>query len=93
MNSQSNRRHFLKIGTGAAGILALSSPFAKAFAASCGLTPPQTSGPFYPGESQFHKDSDLTQIPGHTSRALGQVVYVRGKVVDSKCKPIVGANV
>lgn len=93
MNSNSERRQFLKLGAGAAGIFALSSPITKALAASCGLTPPQTSGPFYPGESLFHADSDLTSIPGHSARAQGQIIYVRGKVVDQYCKPVQGANV
>ena len=91
--SPSDRRKFLKLGAGAAGFLAAATPIAKAFAASCGATPPQTSGPFYPGESQFKQDGDLTQIPGHSQRALGQVVYIRGKVVDARCSPVVGANV
>lgn len=90
---ESNRRQFLRIGASAAGVLALTSPLAKAFAASCGLTPPQTPGPFYPGESQFLEDNDLTQIAGHSRRALGQIIYVKGKVVDTLCRPIAGANV
>ena len=93
MSSNSERRQFLKFGAGAAGLFAFSSPMTKAFAASCGLTPPQTTGPFYPGESLFHTDSDLTTIPGHAARAQGQIIYVRGKVVDQHCRPVKGANV
>lgn len=91
--SKSNRRGFLKLGTSAAGVLVLANPVTKALAASCGITPPQTSGPFYPGESQFHQDTDLTKIPGHSERALGQIIYVQGKVVDANCRPIAGATV
>jgi protocatechuate 3,4-dioxygenase beta subunit len=93
MNTNSDRRQFLKLGAGATGLLALSNPITKAFASSCGLTPPQTSGPFYPGENQFHADHDLTLIPGHPTTALGQMIYVKGKVVDPHCNPIQGANV
>jgi protocatechuate 3,4-dioxygenase beta subunit len=93
MNSNTDRRQFIKLGAGAAGVLALTNPIAKAFAASCGLTPPQTPGPFYPGESQFRPENDLTFIPGHPARAQGQVVYVKGAVVDHRCQPIEGANV
>jgi protocatechuate 3,4-dioxygenase beta subunit len=94
MKTESDRRQFIKLGgAGAAGILAFTNPLAKALAASCGLTPPQTSGPFYPGESLFHQDNDLTQIQGHATAALGQVVYIKGRVLDSNCKPISNATV
>lgn len=96
MTKQQDRRRFLKLGTGTAGALALSvisSPVSKALAASCGPTPPQTPGPFYPGKTQFHPDHDLTHIPGHSSRARGRVVYIRGKVLDARCLPIAGATV
>ncbi len=91
----SNRRDFLKVGATTAGVSALifAGPISKTLAASCGLTPPQTPGPFYPGESQFHQDNDLTLITGHTTRAKGQVIYIRGKVVDMRCNPIENANV
>lgn len=93
MKTDSDRRQFIKLGgAGAAGLFAFSGPFAKALAASCGLTPPQTSGPFYPGHNQFHPDNDLTQIAGRPA-ALGQIVYVKGQVLDTRCKPIAGANV
>ncbi len=93
MKSPSGRRRFLKLGAGSAGLFAFSNPITRALAASCGLTPPQTLGPFYPGQSQFRADTDLTSLPGHAARALGQVVYVKGKVVDQHCRPVQGANV
>ena len=76
----------------ATGLLAFTSPMTRALAASCGLTPAQTPGPFYPGESLFHADNDLTQVPGQ-GRAQGQIVYVKGRVVDQNCKPIANATV
>ncbi len=93
MNHESDRRKFLKSGVGAAGVVATSLSFSKSFAAACGLTPPQAKGPFYPGESNFHTDNDLTQLPGHTQRAEGQIIYVRGQVKGSDCKPLATANV
>jgi protocatechuate 3,4-dioxygenase beta subunit len=93
MSIEHKRRNFLKIGASAAGAALLFEPLSKAFGAACGLTPPQTPGPFYPGESQFHSDNDLTLIPGHSIRAEGQVIYVKGKVVDANCNPIEYANV
>ncbi len=94
MSSNSDRRQFLKVSASTAGALLFSGSIAKAFTESCGpFTPPQTSGPFYPGESQFGTDQDLTQVAGSSVRAKGQVVYVKGKVVDQHCNPIQNANV
>ncbi len=89
-----DRRKFLKLGMGvSAGTLMMGSIFPKAWAASCGLTPPQTPGPFYPGESKFTAENDLTRVIADGPRALGQVIYVRGKVLDALCQPVEGANV
>ncbi len=86
-----NRRNFL-VGMGvAAGGLAFHGLTAKA--ASCGLTPEQQEGPFYPGDINFTSDTDLTRLPGGSARALGQVIYVRGKVTDANCQPVPNANV
>ncbi|MEK6580451.1 MAG: protocatechuate 3,4-dioxygenase [Bdellovibrionota bacterium] len=93
MKRDSNRRQFIKWGAGAAGALALFSPFSKALAETCGLTPPQTAGPFFPGEKEFHPDTDLTYIAGHSKRAKGKVISVVGRVLDQNCKPISGAAV
>jgi protocatechuate 3,4-dioxygenase beta subunit len=94
MNTDSNRRKFLKLGAGTTGMWVMAGPMTKAFAAACGAaTPAQTAGPFYPGEAEFTLDTDLTQVAGHATRAKGQVIYVRGKVVDTKCRPVAGANV
>src|SRR4051812_4505185 len=90
---KSDRRRFLKTGSVIAGFFAFSQPWIKAFAAACGLTPPQTPGPFYPGEDKFRPEHDLTRIRDRGARALGQIVYVKGKVVDSQCRPIKDANV
>lgn len=93
MKNQTNRRDFLKMGTSAAGAALLISPLSKALAATCQRTPPQTAGPFYPGEKQFQTDTDLTRLPGHQERAQGQVIYVQGKVLNRSCRPIANANV
>lgn len=87
-----NRRNFLKVGAGSAGLL-LFTGFSKALAETCGLTPRQAEGPFYPGESNFQNDNDLTQIAGRPRRAKGQVVFIQGRVLDANCQPIENANV
>lgn len=93
MKSFSDRRQFLKTGVGAVSLVAVSSSFARAFARQCLLTPAQTPGPFYPGEDKYQPGFDLTSIPGHAARAAGQVIYVRGKVLDKNCQPVEGVTV
>lgn len=87
------RRSFLKWGIGSATSFALLPAAARAWAGACIRTPAQTAGPFYPGDDRFSLDTDLTRIPGKPGRALGQIVWVRGQVLDPQCKPIEGANV
>jgi len=90
---KSDRREFIRIGTGVAGLFTLSGGIIKSFAQSCGLTAPQTSGPFYPGENQFGENTDLTFNPANGAVAKGQFVYLKGRVVDQNCSPIKNANV
>ena len=91
---QLDRRKFLQLGiTTSAGALVFTSLGAKAAAATCGLTPPQTPGPFYPGEANFRPENDLTFVEGRSQRALGRIVYVKGRVLDAACQPISNANV
>jgi protocatechuate 3,4-dioxygenase beta subunit len=88
-----SRRQFLTRGGLLAGGFLGTSFLAKAFAATCGLTPPQTKGPFYPESGINEDETDLTRVPGSTTRAKGDVVRIVGKVVGADCNPIAGANV
>ncbi len=92
MEQVSGRRSFLTKGLAAVAAATLLKN-ATADDACPVLTPAQTSGPFYPGESQFGKDIDLTRVPGASVRAKGDVIYVKGKVVDHLCRPVAHANV
>jgi protocatechuate 3,4-dioxygenase beta subunit len=86
-----SRRQFLRTAalTGG-GLFALQSAVAE----MCGLTPPQTEGPFYP-VSKITDDSinDLSVIDGHSHHAKGEVVYISGVVEDEDCNPVEGALV
>lgn len=85
---RASRRQFLQKSGLVAGGLIGSGFFARAFASACGLTPPQTKGPFYP-ETEIVPENDLTG----DMRAKGEVVLITGKVVDSNCKPVPDVNV
>ena len=47
-------------------------------------TPGQTEGPFYPVEFPPDMDNDLVRVTGQAAQALGQVVHVSGRVLDTR---------
>jgi protocatechuate 3,4-dioxygenase beta subunit len=61
--------------------------------AACDTTPAQTAGPFYPSEDQADEDLDLTTIQGHAQSAQGEVILVRGRILDADCQPVPDALV
>jgi len=81
------RRSFA-VGVGAA---LLASP--RAFASPLVATPAQTEGPFYPAGFPADSDSDLVQVRGHATRAMGTVLHLQGRVLDVSGKPLEGALV
>lgn len=66
---------------------------APAVASAVAATPEQVEGPFHPIDEQHDTDIDLTLIDGHSERALGDVILVQGRVVDTEGNPIAGALV
>lgn len=94
------RRRMLQLGLGAtAGLLTgnlgcnNANPATPETAANCAATPEQDLGPFYPLTQGADEDIDLTIIKGHTQRAEGEVILVRGRVLDDHCQPIKNALV
>jgi len=51
----------------------------------------ETLGPFYPVRAPANHDQDLTHYPGKTGRALGQVIELTGRVLDTAGRPLPGA--
>jgi protocatechuate 3,4-dioxygenase, beta subunit len=56
-------------------------------------TPAGARGPFYPVVRRSDEDNDLTLIRGRRGRATGQVIEVRGRVIDARGKPVSGARI
>jgi protocatechuate 3,4-dioxygenase beta subunit len=57
-------------------------------------TPGQTEGPFYPTEFPPDMDNDLVRVRGQqAAQALGQVVHVSGRVLDTRGQPKPGSMV
>jgi protocatechuate 3,4-dioxygenase, beta subunit len=100
-----NRRRALQLGLGAtAGLLttglgcnnnksAATAAAPESTAAACAVTPEQDLGPFYPITQGIDEDLDLTMVKGRTERAAGEVILVRGRVLDDQCRPIQNALV
>jgi protocatechuate 3,4-dioxygenase beta subunit len=57
-------------------------PSLPSFAAGLVPTPEQTEGPFYPAGFPADSDSDLVQVRGQSTRAMGQVLHLQGRVID-----------
>ncbi len=87
-----NRRNALKYGLLGAGLTAATQALGQS-REMCGLTPAQTSGPFYPVKDQPDKDTDLTTVRGQTGTARGDVIFIQGIVTDQNCNPVPGALV
>ena len=64
---------------GAAGLVV-----AKSAHAGLTLTPPQTSGPFYPKVIPDDSDMDLSRIQGAQARAEGEIIDVQGRILSVK---------
>ena len=76
---QFSRRALSKQIGMAAGITLLGPAVARAAV----VTPEQVEGPFHPIDEQSDTDLDLTVVQGHSKSATGEVILVRGRVVDT----------
>lgn len=87
------RRAILKASAAlfAAGML----PLAGSTIAQSALnrTQDQILGPFYPIMSKPNRSGDLTRVPGGQGRAKGQLLIVKGRVIDPTGKPVAGADI
>ena len=68
-------------------------PVRSAFAQSLVPTPGQTEGPFYPTAFPADADNDLVQVRGNAARAMGTVLHLQGRVLDTAGKALPGATV
>lgn len=85
-----SRRRFLNMSAALGGIVVcgdLATIFAQQKQT---LTAEQALGPFYPMLKPLDRDADLTRLRGHHASAKGQVIYLRGRVVNARGNPLSG---
>lgn len=76
------------------GILAGGAAFlGPGIAMALSRTPAQTEGPFYHAGPHAESDVDLTLLEGHSERAAGDVILVRGRVTNLEGRPLANARV
>lgn len=75
------------------GFLAGAGLAAPTYAGAALITPAQVEGPFHPVQPQADMDVDLTMLTGHTETATGEVILVRGRVLDPQGRPLSNALV
>ncbi len=80
-------RRNLVIGVGAAAIGVRATDAAELLPP----TPQETFGPYFPVHTPRYHDFDLTRIPGHPGRALGQIIELSGRVLNVDGSPVKGA--
>lgn len=86
------RRGLLTASMALAGA-AISGAMRPAFSQKPDLKPTgeDALGPFYPITVPTDQDFDLTAVTGRDGRASGQVLYLRGSVLNTRGEPISGA--
>ena len=93
------RRNWLQLGMGGTlGIISMKlfgyneSPKVQT-EKDCLVTQYEGMGPFHPNKDQNDKDFDLTNFNNSNQKPKGELIYVRGKIIDEECNPITGALV
>lgn len=81
-------RRGLLVGAGAVLL-----PLRPGLAATLAATPQQTEGPFYPVTFPADMDNDLVQVRGQAARAMGTILHLEGRVLDTEGRVVSGAMV
>lgn len=89
-NSSHSRRSFVTRTLGALGLLGFARP-----ALAADLTPPATEGPFYPSPAMRRPDvdNDLVKILGSVQEAGGEVMMLKGRILDADGAPLANRRI
>ncbi len=80
------------LAVGAGALLGSASARLLAQERALRATPAVALGPFYPDRLPADQDADLTVIAGRPGRAAGQILYLSGRVLDTRGRPLSGAR-
>jgi protocatechuate 3,4-dioxygenase, beta subunit len=83
------RRRRIVASAGALAALAAS----RALAQTLRHTPATTEGPFYPDRLPADRDADLARVAGRSGTAEGRLLYLTGRVLDARGRPIANAGI
>lgn len=86
-----DRRQFLKC-VAAGGAVSLFS-MRGLFAEELVRTPPQTEGPYYPTQLPLDQDNDLLIINDSITPAVGEILYLKGRVLTPAGSPVRHATI
>lgn len=86
------RRRIVGAALAAGALYSSTSARLLAQEGSLRATPAVALGPFYPDRLPGEQDADLTLIAGRPGRAAGQIVYLSGRVLDTRGRPLSGAR-
>jgi protocatechuate 3,4-dioxygenase, beta subunit len=92
-SAQFSRRRILNISAATVGLAAAATITPLMAAEALRRTPTQILGPYYPVMKPLDDDADLTVIRGKPGKAVGQVVHVMGRVLNTKGEPVQGARI
>lgn len=82
----SRRRFFRQAAAASLGTLLLEKP--ELFAETLASTPEQTEGPYYPPILPLDTDNDLVMINSNLTSAVGQIVYLSGRILTPGGSPV-----
>jgi protocatechuate 3,4-dioxygenase beta subunit len=91
-----SRREILEMAVGVSGLTLCGNAaptFAQKPAATRVFTPSIILGPFYPQIKPSDRDGDLTLLAGRQKRAEGEIVYLKGRVLNLRGEPVSGAKI
>jgi len=84
------RRRIVGVTLAAGALLASARLLAQERALRA--TPAVALGPFYPDRFPSDQDADLTAVAGRRGRAAGEILYLSGRVLDTRGRPLSGAR-
>ena len=92
-NDCNQRRNFLKKSLALGALITFDWLVPSFVYSNCNLTPPESSGPFYPLSYPLDQDNDLTYLKDKSQKAKGEIIYIKGVVQGENGEPVSKATI